>query len=91
MFLEAAATGKPVIGGNSGGVPEAIERGVTGLLVEGAEARSVAAGHPRARHVGGDAPPHGCGGPPARAVLLPLGTRCEAVSQLHARLMLRAS
>lgn len=35
VFLEAAASGKPVIGGNSGGVPEAVERDVTGLLVDG--------------------------------------------------------
>jgi phosphatidylinositol alpha-1,6-mannosyltransferase len=35
VFLEAAASGKPVIGGNSGGVPEAVERNVTGLLVDG--------------------------------------------------------
>lgn len=36
VFLEAAAAGKPVIGGRSGGVPEAVEDGVTGLLVDGA-------------------------------------------------------
>ena len=35
VFLEAAATGKPTIGGDSGGVPEAVERDVTGLLVDG--------------------------------------------------------
>ncbi len=44
VFLEAAATGKPTIGGDSGGVPEAVERDVTGLLVDGADAASVAAG-----------------------------------------------
>lgn len=33
VFLEANAAGKPVIGGRSGGVPEAIVHGVTGLLV----------------------------------------------------------
>ena len=33
-FLEAAACAKPVIGGRSGGVPEAIVDGVTGLLVD---------------------------------------------------------
>jgi phosphatidylinositol alpha-1,6-mannosyltransferase len=33
VFLEANACGKPVIGGRSGGVPEAILEGVTGLLV----------------------------------------------------------
>jgi phosphatidylinositol alpha-1,6-mannosyltransferase len=35
VFLEAAAAGLPVIGGNSGGVPEALEDGVTGFLVDG--------------------------------------------------------
>jgi phosphatidylinositol alpha-1,6-mannosyltransferase len=34
VFLEAAAAGLPVIGGNSGGVPEALEDGVTGFLVD---------------------------------------------------------
>ena len=43
VFLEAAATGKPTIGGNSGGVPEAIEAGRTGLLVDSADAGHVAA------------------------------------------------
>lgn len=33
VFLEAAATGKPVIGGASGGVAEAVQHGETGLLV----------------------------------------------------------
>ena len=43
VFLEAAATGLPVIGGDSGGVPEAVERDVTGLLVDGASVAAVAA------------------------------------------------
>jgi phosphatidyl-myo-inositol dimannoside synthase len=42
VFLEAAAAGRPAIGGNSGGVPEAIVDGVTGLLVDGASVDSVA-------------------------------------------------
>lgn len=42
VFLEAAAAGKPVIGGDSGGVPEAVERDVTGLLVEGTDVSQVA-------------------------------------------------
>jgi phosphatidylinositol alpha-1,6-mannosyltransferase len=33
VYLEANACGKPVIGGNSGGVLEAVQDGVTGLLV----------------------------------------------------------
>ena len=36
VFLEAAAAGLPVIGGRSGGAPEAIADNVTGLLVDGA-------------------------------------------------------
>jgi phosphatidylinositol alpha-1,6-mannosyltransferase len=43
VFLEAAATGKPTIGGDSGGVPEAVERDVTGLLVDGSVEQVVGA------------------------------------------------
>jgi phosphatidylinositol alpha-1,6-mannosyltransferase len=42
VFLEAAATGKPVIAGDSGGVPEAVDRDNTGLLVDGASVTEVA-------------------------------------------------
>lgn len=34
VFLEAALCGKAVVGGKNGGVPEAVEDGVTGLLVQ---------------------------------------------------------
>jgi phosphatidylinositol alpha-1,6-mannosyltransferase len=34
VYLEAAACEKPVVGGRSGGVPEAVVDGVTGLLVD---------------------------------------------------------
>jgi phosphatidylinositol alpha-1,6-mannosyltransferase len=34
VFLEAAACGKPAVGGRSGGVPDAVVDGVTGLLVD---------------------------------------------------------
>jgi phosphatidyl-myo-inositol dimannoside synthase len=43
VFLEAAASGTPVIGGRSGGVPEAIDEGKTGLLVDGIDAHELAA------------------------------------------------
>ncbi|HET7263264.1 MAG TPA: glycosyltransferase family 4 protein [bacterium] len=33
VFLEAGACGKPVVGGRSGGAPEAVRDGVTGFLV----------------------------------------------------------
>jgi phosphatidylinositol alpha-1,6-mannosyltransferase len=33
-FLEAAAFGKPAVGGRSGGIPDAVLEGVTGLLVD---------------------------------------------------------
>src|SRR5439155_24477699 len=38
----AAAAGLPVIGGNSGGVPEALGDGVTGFLVDGRDAGELA-------------------------------------------------
>jgi phosphatidylinositol alpha-1,6-mannosyltransferase len=34
VYLEANACGKPVIGGRSGGVPDAVQDGETGLLVD---------------------------------------------------------
>src|SRR5262249_30186817 len=37
VFLEAAAAGVPVIGGRTGGVPEALEEDVTGMLVSGTD------------------------------------------------------
>ena len=42
VFLEAAACGKPVVAGRSGGAEEAIVDEQTGLLVEGAEPKAVA-------------------------------------------------
>lgn len=42
VFLEASATGIPVIGGRSGGVPDAVQDRVTGLLVDGERADAVA-------------------------------------------------
>jgi phosphatidyl-myo-inositol dimannoside synthase len=41
-FLEANACGKPVIGGNSGGVADAIENGVSGFLVDPLNTREIA-------------------------------------------------
>ncbi len=43
VYLEAAASGKPAIGGRSGGVPEAVAEGVTGLLVGGTDVEELAA------------------------------------------------
>lgn len=42
VFLEANACGKPVVGGRSGGVPEAVADGVTGLLVNPEDPEDVA-------------------------------------------------
>ena len=37
VFLEAAASGLPVIGGDSGGAPETVVPGTTGFVVDGDE------------------------------------------------------
>lgn len=42
-FLEASATGKPVIGGRSGGVQEAIKEGCSGELVNGNDVEELVA------------------------------------------------
>jgi len=43
VFLEAAASEKPAIGGDTGGVPEAIAKDTSGLLVGGADPAELAA------------------------------------------------
>lgn len=43
VFLEAAACAKPAVGGRSGGVPEAVADGETGLLVSGTDVEELAA------------------------------------------------
>jgi len=43
VFLEAAACGRPVVGGTSGGAPEAVRDGVTGHVVEPRSPDAVAA------------------------------------------------
>jgi phosphatidylinositol alpha-1,6-mannosyltransferase len=43
VFLEAAACGLPSLGGRSGGIPEAIEDGRTGWLVDPRDPRTIAA------------------------------------------------
>ena len=42
VFLEANACGKPVIGGRSGGVADAVVHGETGLLVNGEDVDEIA-------------------------------------------------
>ena len=42
VFLEANSFGKPVIGGNSGGIPDAVIDGVTGLLVNPEDPKEIA-------------------------------------------------
>jgi len=44
VFIEAGACGKPVLGGRAGGVPSAVEDGVTGVLVNGDDAADVQLG-----------------------------------------------
>jgi len=43
VFLEASATGVPVIAGDSGGAPETVQHNKTGLVVDGRSVRDVAA------------------------------------------------
>ena len=43
VFAEAALTGLPVVAGRSGGAPEAVVEGQTGLVVDGTSAEQVAA------------------------------------------------
>ncbi len=43
VFLEASSSGLPVIGGASGGVPEAVAAGESGLLVQGDDVPELAA------------------------------------------------
>ncbi len=59
VFLEAAATGLPVVAGRSGGAPETVVEGVTGTVVDGRRAGEVGgavaellADLPRARAMG---------------------------------------
>ncbi len=42
VFLEASATGLPVVAGASGGAPDAVRPGETGLVVDGTDAGEVA-------------------------------------------------
>ena len=42
VFLEAAACGRPVVAGTSGGAPEAVRDGITGHIVEPRSAEAVA-------------------------------------------------
>jgi phosphatidylinositol alpha-1,6-mannosyltransferase len=42
VFLEASATGLPVLAGNSGGAPDAVREGVSGFVVDGAQVPQIA-------------------------------------------------
>lgn len=44
VFAEAAAAGLPVLAGRSGGAPEAVADGDTGIVIDGSSAAEVAAG-----------------------------------------------
>ena len=42
VFLEASATGLPVVAGDSGGAPDTVRDGITGLVVDGRDVAAVA-------------------------------------------------
>jgi phosphatidylinositol alpha-1,6-mannosyltransferase len=42
VFLEASATGVPVVAGDSGGAPEAVKQGETGRVVDGRSVEQIA-------------------------------------------------
>ena len=44
VYLEASACGLPVLAGDSGGAPDAVEEGVTGLVVDGLDVDAIAVG-----------------------------------------------
>ena len=41
-FIEAGAWGKPVVGGRSGGIPDAVVEGITGFLVDPTDVAAIA-------------------------------------------------
>lgn len=41
VYLEASATGLPVVGGDSGGAPDAVREGETGYVVGGADVSAI--------------------------------------------------
>jgi phosphatidylinositol alpha-1,6-mannosyltransferase len=43
VYLEASATGVPVVAGRSGGAPESVRDGETGLVVDGRDVEAIAA------------------------------------------------
>jgi phosphatidylinositol alpha-1,6-mannosyltransferase len=43
VYLEASACGIPVVAGNSGGAPDAVLEGVTGLCVDGTSIEQITA------------------------------------------------
>ena len=45
-LVEASACGLPVIGGRSGGIPDAVREGETGLLVDPGDPAAVGRGDP---------------------------------------------
>jgi phosphatidylinositol alpha-1,6-mannosyltransferase len=44
VYLEASSCGLPVLAGDSGGAPDAVDQGVTGLVVNGLDVDQVALG-----------------------------------------------
>ena len=87
VFLEAAASGKPAIGGRSGGVPEAVADEVSGLLVSGTDVDELAA--TVARLLDSDALRRSLGEAARARTVREFTWECAAqrVSAIHRRLM----
>jgi phosphatidyl-myo-inositol dimannoside synthase len=86
VFLEAAAAGKPVIAGRSGGAPEAVDEGRTALLVDGESDEAVAAAIARLAHAPSERCAMGRAGRNRVVQEFTWGRAAAAITAIHASL-----